>query len=199
METLLEPLATMFNRQIAARMPARELCRDLDGRTLALRVTDTGLAMYLRVDAGQLVLLGDDAAEPDIVASGSLISLARLGGPAGEDLIRSGAVEFSGNAELAGRFRKLLRYGRPDLEEELSGVVGDVIAHGIGELMRGVGDWARAAQTTLQRNLGEYLQEERRVVPSRYESDFFRHRVNSLRDDVARLEARLNKLEEGRA
>jgi ubiquinone biosynthesis protein UbiJ len=43
-------------------------------------------------------------------------------------------------------------------------------------------------------NIREYLQEESRDVPSRYEVERFAQQVDSLRDDVARLEARLNRL-----
>jgi ubiquinone biosynthesis protein UbiJ len=38
------------------------------------------------------------------------------------------------------------------------------------------------------------LQEESGDVPSRYETERFAENVNTLRDDVARLEARLNRL-----
>ena len=43
-------------------------------------------------------------------------------------------------------------------------------------------------------NIREYVQEESRDVPSRYETERFSSRVDSLRDDVDRLEARLNRL-----
>jgi ubiquinone biosynthesis protein UbiJ len=197
--TVLRPAAAMINRQVAARTPARELCAELEGRAFALRVPDTALAMYLVVESAEIVLSADYVDEPDVVASGSLISLARLAGPAGESLIRDGSIDISGDALLAQQFRKLLRYGRPDLEEELSGVVGDVAAHGIGEFARGLGKWSREARETMRQNLGEYLQEESRAVPSRREANAFRNNVNALRDDVARLEARLNKLEQGPA
>ena len=197
--TVLRPAAAMINRQVAARTPARELCAELEGRAFALRVPDTALAMYLVVESAEIVLSADYVDEPDVVASGSLLSLARLAGPAGESLIRDGSIDISGDAVLAQQFRKLLHYGRPDLEEELSGVVGDVAAHGIGEFARGLGKWSREARATMRQNLGEYLQEESRAVPSRREADAFRNNVNALRDDVARLEARLNKLEQGPA
>ena len=188
----------MINRQIAAKTPAREICEELEGRTFALRVADSALAMYVTVDDHRLVMSGDYVAEPDVVATGSLLSLARLAGPAGEDLVRDGAVDFSGDAVIANRFRKLLRYGQPDFEDELSAVIGDAASHGIGELVRGVAGWTRDAHATMQQNIGEYLQEESRAVPGRYEADAFRDDVNKLRDDVARFEARLRKLEEGR-
>jgi ubiquinone biosynthesis protein UbiJ len=43
-------------------------------------------------------------------------------------------------------------------------------------------------------NIREYLQEESRAAPSRYEVDRFTKDIGTLRDDVDRLEARLNRL-----
>ncbi len=198
LETLLRPAAALVNRQIDAKTPARELSKALDGHVLAIRVPDTALAMYFIAEDGRILLSGNYGDDPDVVLSGSIISLARLAGPTGEDLIRDGTIGISGDPQLAGQFQKLLRYGRPDFEEELSGTIGDVAAHGIGEFVRGVGEWARDARTTMQQNIGEYLQEESQAVPGRYESDEFRDGVNTLRDDVARFEARLRKLEKER-
>jgi len=198
LEPLLRPLAAMINRQVTAKSPARELCSELDGRTFALRVPDTSLAMYLSVETDRVILSDDYVDDPDVIATGSLISLARLAGPAAEDLIRDGSIDISGDADVAGQFRKLLSYGQPDIEEELATVIGDVAAHGIGNFVRGVSGWSREAGATMQQNISEYLQEESRTVPARHEADEFRAEINSLRDDVARFEARLKKYEEGR-
>ena len=46
-------------------------------------------------------------------------------------------------------------------------------------------------------NVREYLQEESRDAPSRYEVEQFSAGVSTLRDDVDRIEARLNRLESG--
>ena len=95
---------------------------------------------------------------------------------------------------MAGQFQQLLSYARPDVEEELSGIVGDVAAHRLGDLARGLGQWGRDARATMGSNIKEYLQEESRDVPSRYEADRFATNVSTLRDDVDRIEARLNRL-----
>jgi len=195
LEALLRPAASMINRQIKAKTPARDLCSALTDRVMALRVTNTALALYLVVDNGQLLLSTDYEEEPDVVVSGSLLALSRLSGPAGDTAIRDGDVELSGDALLAQKFQQLLRYGHPDIEEELSGVIGDVAAHGIGELVRGVGEWGREARATMRQNVGEYLQEESRAVPTRDEVEAFREQVETLRDDVARFEARLKAIE----
>jgi ubiquinone biosynthesis protein UbiJ len=195
LETLLRPLAVLLNRQIQAKTPARELCAALQDRVFAVRVKDTSLAMFIIVGPGEIFLTGEFSDDPDVVVSGSLLSLARLAGRDGDAVIRDGAVDLTGDAELAAQFQKLLRYGRPDLEEELSGAVGDVIAHTVGEFARNVGRWGTDVRSTMRQNVTEYLQEESRTVPSRYEADVFRKRVESLRDDVARFDARVKRLE----
>lgn len=192
---LVRPLLSVLNSQIGESTPARELCRKLDGRTIAIRVRDSGLALAISVNEDALDLLTVDDCEPDAVITGSLISLARLAGPDGDTLIRDGIVEFDGDAILANDFRELLRFARPDLEEQLSTVVGDAAAHGIGNAVRGLGRWGEQARSTVRQNVSEYLQEESRSVPTRYEVEEFRDKVQTLRDDVARCEARLAQLE----
>lgn len=194
LETALSPILHMVNRQISAKTPARQLCDELDGQVFAVRVKDTALAAYIRVHERRVSLSSEFAGEPDVAVCGSLLSLLKLAG-SGERSIREGSVEFSGDAEIAEQFRKLLRYGKPDLEEELSNVVGDVAAHSLGELLRSVGRWGRTAGATMRQNVTEYLQEESRTVPSRYEVENFRDQVNVLRDDVARFANRLRDYE----
>jgi ubiquinone biosynthesis protein UbiJ len=55
--------------------------------------------------------------------------------------------------------------------------------------------WARDARSTMGNNVREYLQEESRDLPTRYEVDRFSVRLGVLRDDVERLAARLRRLE----
>ncbi len=195
LETLFRPLTALVNRQIKATTPARELCVELDGKVMAVRIKDTGLAAYFCVCPGEISLHGSVEGDPDVAITGSILSLARLASSGGEDAIRDGSLELIGDAEVARAFQKLLSYGRPDIEEELSGVIGDVAAHRLGEIARGVGNWGKEAGATLRQNITEYLQEERRDVPSRYEVEVFTRKVDELRDDVARVEARLNQLE----
>ena len=44
-------------------------------------------------------------------------------------------------------------------------------------------------------NIREYLQEESREVPTRHEVDRFSQEVSTLRDDVERMAARVQRLE----
>lgn len=194
LQRLMKPIIGIANRQIRAKTPARELCQELDGQVIAIRVRDTSLAMYFQAGPVEIELI-EHADQPDVVISGSLLGLAGLAAGRAESSIRDGSVELTGNAETAEAFQRLLAYGRPDIEEELSRWIGDVAAHGVGDVARRVGRWGRNVHTTLEQNVAEYLQEESGALPSRWEVDDFREQVETLRDDVDRFEARLRQAE----
>jgi ubiquinone biosynthesis protein UbiJ len=197
LETLLRPVTTVLNRNIRETTPARELCEQLDGKSIAIRVRDTALVMYFEISDEVIVLKTDLESEPDVVISGSLLALARMAGSSGDGAVREGSLDLTGDVNTAQTFQELLGYAKPDIEEELSTLIGDVASHHAAEIARGVGNWARDARRTLHSNIREYLQEESRDLPSRYEVDRFTKQVNCLRDDVARSEARLNRLLDG--
>jgi len=194
LEAALRPIASLLNRNISESTPARELCAKLSGAVVAVRVRDTALAAYFIVDDEALDLVTSSSKEPDVVITGSIITLARMIGQSGEAAIRDGTLDLTGDAETAGQFQQLLSFAKPDIEEELSGIVGDVAAHRLGEFARGVSRWGRSARSTMGANIREYLQEESRDAPSRYAVDKLTADVNTLRDDVDRIEARINRL-----
>jgi ubiquinone biosynthesis protein UbiJ len=198
LEAALRPVASVLNKNIRATTPAQALCEKLDGTIVAVRVRDTALATWFVVHSDYLELATDCDADPDVVITGSLITLARMAGSAGVAALRDGSLELTGDAHIADDFQQLLDYAKPDIEEELSGVVGDAAAHRLGEIARGVSGWASNARSTMGANIREYLQEESRDAPSRYEVDRHADNVGALRDDVDRLEARINHFESKR-
>ena len=197
LEALLRPVAKYLNRTISEVTPARELCARLDGKVVAIRVRDTALAMYFVFDAETIELAVDSEREPDVAITASIVTLASMIGSDGAQAIRDGKVDLTGNAGAAEAFRDLLAYTKPDIEEELSKFVGDAAAHRLGQLAAGLRNWALEARDTMGGNIREYLQEESRDVPSRYEVDEFARKVDALRDDVERFASRLNRLERG--
>jgi ubiquinone biosynthesis protein UbiJ len=196
LEAALRTVAKLLNRNIQESTPARELCAKLAGTVVAVRVSDTALAAYFIVDDEAIDVVAVTAQDPDVLITGSLLTLASLAGQSGTIAIRDGSLDISGDAELAGQFQQLLSFARPDIEEELSSIVGDAAAHRLGEIARGFGRWGREARSTMGANIREYLQEESRDAPSRYEVEKFNTDVSKLRDDVDRIEARLNRLQD---
>ena len=96
---------------------------------LALHVDGVPLSVYFKSHGEHMTLHTDHEGTPDATLSGTPLSLLRLAGPAPEAALRGGAVHIEGDAEVAQTFSELLKAAQPDLEEELSRVVGDVAAH----------------------------------------------------------------------
>jgi len=194
----LTPLESLLNRNIAASAAARSLCRRLDAKVMALHVEGLPLSIYFKSHDGRMTLDTQHDGEASATLSGTPLSFLRLAGPQPETALRTGAVHIKGDAEVAHAFSELLKHARPDFEEELSRVIGDVAAHQVGNVARSVMSFASRASRTLAQNVAEYLQEEGRDVPSRTEAEEFVAGVDTLRDDVDRLEAKLNMLERRR-
>jgi len=82
-----------------------------------------------------------------------------------------------------------------DWEEQLSKLTGDFIAHQLGNAARQAGKILQHGRNTLEQDIGEYLQEELRVLPSRIETLNFSTDVSRISMDVERLQARVKRLQ----
>jgi ubiquinone biosynthesis protein UbiJ len=192
------PLESVLNRNIAASSTARSLCRRLQSKVLALHVEGLPLSLYFMSQGETMQLDTTHDGAVDATLSGTPLSFLRLAGPKPESAVRAGAVHVQGDAEVAQAFSELLTHARPDFEEELSRVVGDVAAHQIGNLARSALGFTRRATDTLAQNVAEFLQEEGRDVPSRTEAEEFVAGVDALREAADRFEARLTLAERSR-
>jgi len=104
-------------------------------------------------------------------------------------------VRISGDAEVAARYRELLELARPDWEEELSRLIGDLPARRLSLVARAALSWARGFARSAQANVAEYLQEESRALVSKPEVEEFLGQVDALRETADRVEARIARLE----
>lgn len=194
---LYKPLETLLNRGISGSREASRLSRSLTGRRLRIELRGLPLALEIVATGDGLALYEGGQETPDCVISGLPLSLARLGLTGDADIFRQGSVSISGDPVLAQDFQRLLDLARPDWEEELSRQVGDVAAHQIGNAARGLARWGQQAVETLGRDTGEFLKEESRDLPTRFEVDEFLDQVDELGGAVDRAEARLRRLESG--
>lgn len=131
------------------------------------------------------------AGEPDVVLRGTplaLVQFLRAEGPLAGDVV------VTGDAGLAEDFRRLLGSIDVDWEEQIAYGLGDVAAHQLGNLVRGLSGWSRDALDTLVRDAGEYLQQEARDLPPRRAVAEFVAGVAAVSAGVERLEERVGRL-----
>lgn len=191
---LTELVENLLNRNLGASPRARELCAALRGRRLRLTLTGLGLRIGLESLGSTLRLARNPDGEFDAEVEGSPVNLVALAGPAPERLLQSGAVQVRGDTELLQRYRELGLLLRPDLEEELSRLIGDAPAHQLMRMAGGMVGFGRRAADTAVRNTAEYFAHERGDLVPAAEAEAFMGDVDRLREDVDRAAARVEAL-----
>ena len=196
-QAALAMLETAVNGALALDPETVARLGALSGKVVAMELQGTGIVLFMLPGREGIRLMGHYEGEPDTTLSGTPLALLRLGGGQPGEGLFSGDVKIHGDVELGRRMQRILGGLDIDWEEHLSHLTGDVVAHQLGNLARNMMRWGRRAADNLQRDLVDYVQEERRDLPSRPELDEFLAAVDTLRSDVDRLAARLDRLQHG--
>lgn len=192
---LLRPFESMINRNIAASARARSLLAQVAGRSIEIRLTATPFSVRVTAGADGITIASGSQSGADATIEGTAFTFARLATGDAMQTLRAGGAQVTGDAEIAQTFQKLFEAARPDFEEELSRVTGDVAAHRVAGVARGAFAFAQRARDTFAQNAAEYLTEESRALPTRLEVDEFLGEVDRLREATDRLEVRIGAAE----
>lgn len=187
---LTHPGILALNHLLNAEAWARDKLKPYAGQCVEFRSPPLPALRLDILDTGLLRAAAQDAA-PNLVVTigpGALPAMLR-----GEDaLLREIGIE--GNADLAGTVQYLFRHLRWDLAEDLSQVFGDVLAQRMVSEGKRFAAWNREAAEKLAQNFAEYWTEERPLLARPAEVRQFLADVDQLRDDLARLEKRIETL-----
>jgi ubiquinone biosynthesis protein UbiJ len=169
----------------------------LEGRCVALEASDLGWRFLIEPVAGGVRVSGDAGLQPAVTvrATTAQVLSAALRNLGSEQTVLPAGLRIDGDAELLDRFARLLRRVGFDIEEPLARVFGDSAAHRIADGLRGLLGWGRSAGRRLALDTAEYLREEARELAGAAEVEEWMHEVETLREGVDRLEARLVRLE----
>ena len=168
---------------------ARELLREHAGKVALFRTPP--FENRLRVlDNGEVGPAPAEAAA-DVtfdISPGVALRLGAGDPAAWRDIVTEGDTAF------AGAIHHLWQHLRWDAEEDLSKIVGDIAAHRLVQSGRAVQRWATVTGQDLARSTAEYLTEENPAIAHAHEIAQFNADVDRLRDDVERLEKRIEAL-----
>ena len=178
-----------------------EQLQQIQGKVIAIELQGLNVTLYLMPQEvpqeKALNVFGHFEGEPDTVLRGTPIAMAKMGlAKNAGDVLFEGDVEISGDVELGQQFREILDGLDIDWEEHLSHVTGDIVAHKMGNLVRGIFSWSKNTTEILGQDAAEYLQEESRELPNRREVDGFLKNIDTLRSDVDRMDMRVSRLGE---
>ena len=187
---LPQPGILALNHLLGAEAWARDKLKPYAGQcvefhspplpALRLEILDTGLLRGAAEDALPNLVV--------TIGAGALPAMLR-----GEDaLLREIGIE--GNADLAGTVQYLFRHLRWDVAEDLSTVFGDVIAERLVREGKRFAAWNLETAERLSQNFAEYLIEEQPLLARPADVRQFLADADQLRDDLARLEKRIEIL-----
>lgn len=184
---LEQPLIAALNHVIARAPWARARLAPFAGREAVFTMPPFRLQLLVTADG----LFAAGHGSPDVeIALPADTPLTALQGT--DKVMRNARI--NGSVELADTLGFVLRHLSWDVEEDLSRVVGDIAAHRIATSLRALTAWQKQAARNLAENATEYLRDETGLLPSPQEVASFSDEVDRLRDDLARLEKRLQKL-----
>ncbi|MBL8524429.1 MAG: hypothetical protein JNN20_12130 [Betaproteobacteria bacterium] len=184
-------LARLLNRVLRDYPLAQERLAAHGGKTIAMTLGPASGRLRITA-AGEVEPVGEGAT--DEAAVNFDIPLSLLPRLAAADASAYHQVKFSGDSELAALLSELVRHLKWDVEEDLSRLVGDIAAHRIVDTARRGHEWRKDATQRLTENIAEYLTEEKRAFITANDLETLARENETLRDDVARLEARINQL-----
>ena len=184
------------NRLLALDENALQGCSELQGNCIAIEITDLDFQLYCHPGSWGLRLSRTrPPREVDATISGRLMALANLA--AENDKLSTSMreqVSFRGNVTLAQKVQAIFVNLDIDWEEALAQHSGDVLAFQIHQRARRFGQWLQHSADSVLQTSSEYLREEARLSPTQVEFNRFQSRLTALKHDVARSEARLQRL-----
>lgn len=192
---LLAAIELALNRYLAMDPDTLSRIATLSGRVIAIDLRGLNTVFYLIPHINGVAVHSYYAGEANTVLLGTPGAFMRLGAttrPA--RVLFSGDVEISGDVEVGQAFKKILDAMDIDWEEQLSKPLGDVVAHGIGNLVRDTARWLSGTAESLGMDVAEYLHEESELLPREFEIEEFLSRVDTLRGDADRLEQRIRRI-----
>jgi len=191
----LAGLEQALNAALALDPRTLERLARLQGKVIAIELKGTGIRLLLQPERNGLRLMGHYDGMVDTTLRGAPFALLRMStGRTGEGMFK-GDVEIDGDVELGQQIQRVFEKVDIDWEEHLSRLTGDIIAHQLGNTVRGLFDWGERSAEHLGQDTADYLQEETETLPVPWEVEAFIEEVDTLRSDVDRLEARVKRLQ----
>jgi ubiquinone biosynthesis accessory factor UbiJ len=193
------PAANIINRVLRDYPLARER---LTPHALARVDVHVGpIAAALRITAtGQVEPVGEGASDNADAAKVTFhVPLASLPRLIKKDEAAYREIAFTGDSELAHVLSTIARNVEWDIEEDLSQLLGGgttatIVSHRIVNGAKSIANLRDEAGQRFTENMAEYLVHERNAFVVEDDLEQFAVDNETLRDDVARLEARVSRL-----
>ncbi|HEV2614935.1 MAG TPA: SCP2 sterol-binding domain-containing protein [Gammaproteobacteria bacterium] len=172
-------LSSLINRILDRDPEKSERLAKYNGKIIQLELLPIALNLYLIIENTHLNITHESNIPADAIIR----------------VITHKDIDVTGDLVFLQDFKNRLSEIDPDWEEGLAQLIGDPLAHQIGNFFRQANQTQREFRTQFGRNITEYLQEETDCLPTREETEDFYKAVDKLYLDTERLDARIALLD----
>ena len=165
------------------------------GKVIRLDVIGVDKQYYMFPDEKGIQVTTESETPADTILRGTPLSLFKMGLVSNAaTLLLKGDVEISGDTRLGHQFKNVFSQMDIDWSEPLAELVGDALAYQMQQSGKKLSQWGKDSIRSVSTSLSEYLQEESRDVVTETELEIFNDAVDQIRNDVDRLQAKINLL-----
>ena len=158
------------------------------GRTLCINLS--GLRIKACIGSSGFLEPTAEEADTEITFRNSAVQKILQGGKPGV-----GDIEIDGDLMLGMSLLPILGGLRYDAGDDLNRIFGEAAAENISARAAAIGDTVKQIGKSSAEQIGEFVREPESPVPDQATIAAWMEEVDKLRDDVARLSARLDRLE----
>lgn len=191
----LKAVEGVVNQALRFDPATRQRLRAHDSKCLFVETQSPRLSFGIQLQGGNVRFKPELVERPHATIEAPSFELVKQALKSEPDLI-GGPIRIQGNTQLVHELYAIARDLDIDWEEPLSRLFGDVTASQVGRQMRGLLGLAQKTARTFFLNTSEYLQEEKNILPVKWELEDFLKDSQDLRADTDRVEARLSRLEQ---
>lgn len=188
-------LSKAINRYLRLDPESYLQLKELQGHLLGIELLPFSIMLYLQFNERGIVGLDETTETPDLIIRGTpwqLLNVAR--DKKNRAQLFADEIKVEGDALLGQKVMTLFDELDIDWEEQVARLTGDVSAHKIGGMIRGVQQWFKKADASLTADITDYLHEESGWLPAREALQDFFMDIDTLRMDVDRLDAKMQML-----
>lgn len=193
-------LEKAINTALAMDPESKLRLTPLTNKVIQLSITDWNIDLYIRFDQNGAQLFAEQPSHVDTIIKGRLFGLIRVGLTKGEgSAMFEQKIEIDGDTTVGEKVRELFAKLDIDWEDHLSRLVGDNLAYHIGKGAKATLNAFKSMLDASRQSTTEYLQYEIQALPSQHEVQHLYQGIQTCRDDVERLSARIALLQKGQS
>jgi ubiquinone biosynthesis protein UbiJ len=183
------PFVAALNHLLKQNVWALERLARFSGKNVRFDIAPFTLTCAILSDGSVSIAEASASADARCTIAPSLLPRLAL-----HDETAHAEIRSEGDAALLVEIFYLSRNLHWDIAEDLSPMTGDIAAERIVQTLQSAHQQLRSSALNLSQAAAEYLTEERPLLAKPQQVSAFIQQVDNLRDDVARLEQRVNNI-----